>query len=90
MNLLPKMVIECVVPDHLAKLAVHAVIEAARTGEVGDGRVFVTPVFESWIAPGKPSNRQFSGHRVLARVTRASVDEGWQLTATARLILMDC
>ncbi len=48
LNLLPKMLIECVVPDHLARTAVKAVIAAAQTGEVGDGRVFVTPVFESY------------------------------------------
>ena len=47
-NLLPKMVIECVVPDHLARQAVQAVIQAARTGEAGDGRIFVTPIFASY------------------------------------------
>ena len=43
-SLLPKMLIECVAPDHLVEPAVQAVIDAARTGQVGDGRVFVTPV----------------------------------------------
>src|SRR6267143_1808008 len=39
-SLLPKMEIEVVVSDGV----VDATIQAARTGEVGDGRVFVIPV----------------------------------------------
>jgi nitrogen regulatory protein PII len=47
-TLLPKMCIECVVSDDLVKPAVQAVIQAARTGQIGDGRVFVLPVTESY------------------------------------------
>jgi nitrogen regulatory protein PII len=47
-SLLPKMEIEIVVPDNLVNDAIKAVIEAARTGEIGDGRVFVLPVDESY------------------------------------------
>jgi nitrogen regulatory protein PII len=43
-NLLPKMEIEVVVADHLAESTGAAIIAAARTGEIGDGRVFVIPV----------------------------------------------
>lgn len=43
-SLLPKMEIEVVVPDALVDDAIDAIIEAARTGEIGDGRVFVIPV----------------------------------------------
>ena len=43
-SLLPKMEIEVVVPDDLLDEAVRAIIQAARTGEIGDGRVFVLPV----------------------------------------------
>ena len=43
-SLLPKMEIEVVVPDDLVDSAIQAVIGAARTGEIGDGRVFVIPV----------------------------------------------
>ena len=43
-TLLPKMEIEVVVQDHLADSACAAIITAARTGEIGDGRVFVMPV----------------------------------------------
>ena len=47
-SLLPKMEIAIVVADALADEAIRAIIEAARTGEIGDGRVFVTPVLESY------------------------------------------
>jgi nitrogen regulatory protein PII len=47
-NLLPKMEIEIVVPDQLADVVCTAIIQAARTGEIGDGRVFVTPVTASY------------------------------------------
>ena len=47
-SLLPKMEIEVVVSDSMAEDAIKAIIEAARTGEIGDGRVFVLPVGESY------------------------------------------
>jgi len=47
-SLLPKMEIEIVVSDSIADQVIKAVIEAARTGEIGDGRVFVVPVGESY------------------------------------------
>jgi len=46
-NLLPKAMIETVVPSELVEPAVAAITAAARTGEVGDGRVFVIPVERS-------------------------------------------
>ena len=47
-SLLPKMEVEIVVPDSIADEAIKAIVEAARTGEIGDGRVFVLPVLESY------------------------------------------
>ena len=47
-SLLPKMEIETVVADHVADEVVKAIIASARTGEIGDGRVFVIPVLESY------------------------------------------
>ena len=47
-SLLPKMEIEVVVPDSIADEAIKAIVEAARTGEIGDGRVFVLPMLESY------------------------------------------
>ncbi len=46
-NLLPKVKVEFVVPDDLADEAVEVVLEAARTGEIGDGKVFVSTVEEA-------------------------------------------
>ena len=47
-SLLPKMEVEVVIPDAIADETVKAIIEAARTGEIGDGRVFVIPVEASY------------------------------------------
>ena len=47
-SLLPKMQIEVVVTNNIADEAIRAIVEAARTGEIGDGRVFVTPVHQSY------------------------------------------
>ena len=47
-SLLPKMEVEVVVPDAVVDDAVKAIIQAARTGEIGDGRVFVSLVDQSY------------------------------------------
>jgi len=33
-----------VLPDHLTDSAVDAIVKAARTGKIGDGKVFVSPI----------------------------------------------
>jgi nitrogen regulatory protein PII len=43
-TLLPKVEIEVVVADGAVDETVAAIVAAARTGEIGDGRVFVLPV----------------------------------------------
>ena len=47
-SLLPKMEIEVVVQDDVVDDAVKAIIQAGRTGEIGDGRVFILPVSQSY------------------------------------------
>jgi len=47
-SLLPKMQIEVVVNDSITDEAIKAIIQSARTGEIGDGRVFVLPVGETY------------------------------------------
>ncbi len=47
-SLLPKMQVEVVVTNTIAEEAIRAIVEAARTGEIGDGRVFVLPVEQSY------------------------------------------
>jgi nitrogen regulatory protein PII len=47
-SLLPKVEIEVVVPDDVVDEVIAAIIRAARTGEIGDGRVFVLPVEQGY------------------------------------------
>ena len=47
-SLLPKMQIEVVVADTIVDEAIKAVVQSARTGEIGDGRVFVRPVEQTY------------------------------------------
>ncbi len=54
-TLLPKMEVELVVDDGSVEEIIKTVIAAARTGEIGDGRVFVIPVERSYrIRTGEP------------------------------------
>jgi nitrogen regulatory protein PII len=46
-SLLPKIKVESVVPDEVVDKAVDAIVGAAYTGEIGDGRLFVYDVVES-------------------------------------------
>ncbi len=43
-SLLPKIEIEVVVPDEVVEEVIDAILGAARTGEIGDGRVWVIAV----------------------------------------------
>ena len=43
-NFLPKLRIEIAVSSELADKAVAAITAAARTGQIGDGKIFVTPI----------------------------------------------
>ena len=47
-SLLPKMQIEVVVADSSMDDAIKAIVSAAKTGEIGDGRVFVLPVEQTY------------------------------------------
>jgi nitrogen regulatory protein P-II 1 len=46
-NLLQKVKIEIVVTDAEAHNIAHAIADAARTGEIGDGKIFLIPVAEA-------------------------------------------
>ena len=43
-DFLPKTMIETVVEDEIVEQAVAAIVKAAKTGKIGDGKVFVLPV----------------------------------------------
>ena len=43
-DFLPKVKVEVVIPDALIERAIEAIVKAARTGKIGDGKIFVTTV----------------------------------------------
>ena len=43
-DFLPKVKIEIVVPDNSVESAIEAIVKAAHTGKIGDGKIFVTNV----------------------------------------------
>lgn len=45
-DFLPKVKIEVVLPDDQIERTVEVIIEAARSGKIGDGKIFVLPVEE--------------------------------------------
>jgi nitrogen regulatory protein PII len=47
-SLLPKMQVDVVVHEGLLEPAIEAIIQAARTGEIGDGRVFIQSIERSY------------------------------------------
>ena len=46
-DLLPKIKIEAVLPDNLVDPAVQAILKMARTGKIGDGKIFLSRVDEA-------------------------------------------
>ncbi len=47
-DFLPKIKIETVLPDALVEQAVQAIIKAAKTGKIGDGKVFVSTIDDAY------------------------------------------
>ncbi|MGA3266307.1 MAG: P-II family nitrogen regulator [Verrucomicrobiota bacterium] len=47
-DFLPKIKIETVLPDALVKPAVEAILKTAKTGKIGDGKVFVSTIDDAW------------------------------------------
>ncbi|MDH3303783.1 MAG: P-II family nitrogen regulator [Gammaproteobacteria bacterium] len=47
-DFLPKAKIEVAVSDDMVERVVEAVVEAAKTGKVGDGKIFVTSLEQVW------------------------------------------
>ena len=43
-DFLPKVKIEIVISDELVEKAIEAIVKSARTGKIGDGKIFVTAV----------------------------------------------
>ena len=45
-DFLPKIKVEVVLTDSLVASAVEAIVKAAKTGKIGDGKIFVSPIQE--------------------------------------------
>ena len=82
-DFLPKIKLEIVITDEMVDKAVEAIVEAANTGRIGDGKIFVLPLGESIrIRTGERGNirsgvtlRNSKGHRGFA--TEMAVSKGW-------------
>jgi nitrogen regulatory protein P-II 1 len=46
-DFLPKIKIELVLPDSMVEKAVDAIVMAAKTGRIGDGKIFILPMDEA-------------------------------------------
>jgi nitrogen regulatory protein P-II 1 len=46
-DLLPKIKLEMVLPDHLVQSAVDTILKSAKTGKIGDGKIFLSRVEEA-------------------------------------------
>ena len=46
-DFLPKIKIEIVIADAMLESATSAIIKAAKTGKIGDGKVFISPIDEA-------------------------------------------
>ncbi|MCB9495740.1 MAG: P-II family nitrogen regulator [Fibrobacteria bacterium] len=47
-DFIPKMKLEVAVPDVLVEKVVKAIMDAARTGKIGDGKIMVVPIEKAW------------------------------------------
>jgi nitrogen regulatory protein P-II 1 len=47
-TLLPKIMIDVILPDEMVDSVLETTLKTARTGEIGDGRVFVLPVEQGY------------------------------------------
>jgi nitrogen regulatory protein P-II 1 len=47
-DFLPKIKVETVLPNDQVEAAVEAILKAAKTGKIGDGKVFVSTVDDAW------------------------------------------
>ena len=43
-DFLPKIKIEMILPDSSVEAAISAIIKSAKTGKIGDGKIFVSPI----------------------------------------------
>ena len=46
-DFLPKLKLEIVLPDNAIEAAINAIVKTAKTGKIGDGKIFVLPLEEA-------------------------------------------
>ena len=46
-DLIPKIKLEIVIPDRIVEKCVQAIVAAARTGQIGDGKIFLTKMTDA-------------------------------------------
>lgn len=46
-NLIPKLMLEIVVPDNEVEIIINSLLDSARTGDIGDGKIFLIPVADA-------------------------------------------
>jgi nitrogen regulatory protein P-II 1 len=46
-DFMPKVKVDIVVPDHMVSSVIDAIEKTAKTGKIGDGKIFVMPVEEA-------------------------------------------
>jgi nitrogen regulatory protein PII len=70
----PKVKLECVVADRDVGQVVDTILRHARTGEIGDGKVFLVPVEEAWrIRTGESGEETLQAHPDAAADAAASL-----------------
>ena len=64
-HLRPKVKLECVVEDEHVSIVTEAILRHARTGEVGDGKIFVLPVEQAIrVRTGESGEQVLQAHEV--------------------------
>ena len=64
-NLRPKLKLECVVETEQVPLVTETILRHARTGEVGDGKIFVLPVEQAIrVRTGESGEQVLQAHEV--------------------------
>ena len=62
-NVRPKLKVEIVVDDHEKDMVVETILKHARTGSIGDGKIFVIPVEATWrIRTGESGEETLQAH----------------------------
>jgi nitrogen regulatory protein P-II 1 len=69
-NVRPKLKLEIVVDDKEKSMVVETILKHARTGEIGDGKIFVVPVEAAWrIRTGESGEETLQAHPEVATST---------------------